>query len=201
MRKRIVPLAVGFICLFSACGLQTQTAEELLQQVRGYYLEIEACAGHCEIVADYGQRVYLYGIDFSWSKDNETTLVLTAPENVLGTTVRISSGETALEFDGTLLETGPLDASGLTPIDALPAFLRYTQEGFVASCSIENTESDSYLHITCTVPKANNTLRTEADLWFSADTYALLRGEICSNGQTVIQCDFSDFGAVLPQQS
>lgn len=195
MRKRICVLLIGIACLLVSCGKGggKRETEELLQRLRGRYLELTACGGHGELTADYGQRVYTYGIDFVWRKEGETRLVLTAPENVAGAVAHIEKGETALEFDGVMLETGALDSAGLTPIDAIPALLTYAREGFVSSCVVEETEEKRILHVVCSDPEKSPGEGIEADLWFDCDTLILLRGEISTDGVTVIQCEITDF--------
>ena len=144
MRKRLCALMMTLILPLAACGGTGagNEAEELLQQARSRYLEMTACQGHMDMTADYGQRVYTYGVDFTWAKEGETVLTLTAPENVAGTTARIAKGETALEYDGVMLETGPLNSEGLAPVDAVPALLRYAREGFAAECALEGEEGE-----------------------------------------------------------
>ena len=88
--------------LLAACGGEGggSEAEELALVIRGEYLAMTGCTAHMEVTADYGQRVYTYGIDLTWQREGESTLTLTSPENVAGTTVRIQAGETWLDFDG-----------------------------------------------------------------------------------------------------
>lgn len=193
MGKRICALMIVLTCLLASCGGGKDEPEELLQQIRGHYLELSACGGHGELTADYGQRVYTYGIDFTWAKDGETRLVLTSPENVAGAVAHIASGETALEFDGVMLETGALDSAGLTPIDVIPALLTYARGGFVSSCALEGEGEQKTFHVICSDPEKSPGEGVEADLWFDMVTFALLRGEISTDGVTVIQCDISDF--------
>ncbi len=123
MRRTLCALMIPLVLLLSACGGKGSEAEELLQKIRGSYLEMTACSGHMDLTADYGQRVYTFGVDFTWEREGESVLTLTAPENVAGTTARIARGETVLEYDGVSVETGPLDSAGLTPMDVLPALL------------------------------------------------------------------------------
>lgn len=201
MRKRLCALMMTLILPLTACGGSKgeNEAEETLARVRNRYLELTTCSGHGELTADYGQRVYTYGIDFSWQKEGETLLVLTAPENVAGASAHIAAGETALEFDGVMLETGPLNGEGLAPIDAIPALLSYAREGFVAECVMEEAEGTKLFHMICRDPEAQPGEGTEAELWFQAETLELLRGEISSQGETVIQCGISGFSMEFSQ--
>ncbi|CUQ28279.1 Uncharacterised protein [Flavonifractor plautii] len=93
----------------SACGGAEggNRAEQLALDIRGEYLEMGGCTASLELTADYGQRVYTYGIGLNYASEGETTLTITAPENIAGVTARILEGETALEYDGMRVETGP----------------------------------------------------------------------------------------------
>lgn len=199
MAKRLCAQMMILVFLLSACGGREggNEAEETLSVLRGQYLSMTACSGHAEVTADYGQRVYSYGLDFSWQREGETLLTLTAPESVAGTTAHISAGETALEYDGVMLETGAVNAAGLSPIDAIPALLTCVQEGFAAECVLEG-EEETDLHVTCRDPETDPGAGSETELWFDAATGALLRGEISEEGVTVIQCAVSDFAMTFP---
>ena len=118
--------------LLSACGGGElgDRSEQLALDIRGDYLAMTACTATAEMTADYGQRVYEY------SMEGETVLSITAPENIAGIQARIQNGETALEYDGVRLETGPLNEQGLSPVDALPVLLAAAREGFIAECGM-----------------------------------------------------------------
>lgn len=202
MRRRLCALMILLALSLTACGGdQERGAEEMMLAARSKYLEMTACSGHMDMTADYGRRVYDYGVDFSWTKDGETVLTLTAPENVAGAAAHISEGETALEYDGTVLETGPLNSEGLAPIDALPALLSYAREGFLAECVLEEWDGTSLLHVTCRDPEAVPGKGTEAQLWLVPETYALYQGEISEDGATVIQSSFSSFSMTAQADS
>lgn len=182
-----------FALLLTACGEKSSEAEERLAEVRGSYLEMTTCSGHMDLTADYGQRVYTYGLDFSWQRDGETLLTVTSPELVAGTTAHIAAGETALEYDGVMLETGPLNEAGLSPIDVIPALLTYAREGFAAECAMEELETSRRLHVVFREPENDPGVGTEADIWFEPSTGALLEAEVSEDGFTVIQCTVSEF--------
>ena len=94
----------------SACGGAEggNRAEQLALDIRGEYLEMGGCTASLELTADYGSGVYRTGIGVSYDREGETILTVTAPENIAGVTARLR-GETALEYDGIRVETGPLD--------------------------------------------------------------------------------------------
>lgn len=200
MRRRLCALMMTLILPLTACGASEENeAEKLLQEARGRYLEMTACTGHMEMTADYGRRVYDYGVDFSWEKEGDTTLTLTAPENVAGTVARIAKGETALEYNGTMLETGPLSTSGLSPIDAIPAILTCLREGFLAECVLEDWDGTQLLHLNSRDPELEPGQGIETDLWLDAGTLALMRAELSEEGFTVLQCVCSGFTMALPE--
>ena len=200
MKKRLCAPMIALVLLLTACGGGGgNEAEEALARIRGRYIELLACSGHAELTADYGQRVYDYGIDFTWRREGETLLTITAPENVAGTAAHIAAGETALEYDGVMLETGPLNTRGLAPVDAVPALLRYAREGFAAECALEGEEGEEKrLHVICRDPETKPGEGIEAELWFAPESGALLRGEVSEGGFTVIQCDISGFSMEDP---
>lgn len=191
-----VPM-ISLLLLLSACGGQQggDRAEQRALEIRAEYVAMQACGGSMEVTADYGQRVYEYGIDFTWEKEGETVLTITAPENIAGLTARLEKGETALEYDGARIETGPLAPDGMSPVDAIPALLTYAREGFLAECVLEESDGVEILHAVCREPEATPGSGREAGLWFDADTHTLLRGEISQDGYTVVQCVFTSFTA------
>lgn len=201
MRKRLCALMMTLILPLAACGGagEGNEAETMLLQARSRYLEMTACQGHMDMTADYGQRVYTYGVDFSWEKEGETLLTLTAPESVAGAAAHIAKGETALEYDGVMLETGPLDTAGLSPIDAVPAILACLREGFLAECVLEDWDGETRLHLVSRDPNAEPGAGVETDLWLNGESLDLVRAEFSDGGFTVLRCDCAGFVMTLPE--
>jgi len=181
--------------ILSACagGEKADQAEELVQDIRADYIAMTGCTAHMDLTADYGTRVFAYGMDLSWQKEGETVLTITSPDNVAGTSAHIAAGETALEFDGVVVETGPLDGEGLSPIDAAPALLESAREGYISECVLEDWDGVQRLHVMSRDPEKNPGEGREIQLWFAPENRALLRGEIAVDGLTVIQCEISNF--------
>ena len=186
---------IALLLVLTACGSGQggSQAEQLALDIRGTYLGLAACTASMQVTADYGQRVYQYGVDLAWEREGATVLTLTAPQEVAGVTARLEEGQTALEYDGVRVETGALDQEGMSPIDALPTLLQAAREGFLAECILEDLDGARALHVTSRDPEQQPGHGREIQLWFDAATGALLRGEIAQDGYTVIQCVFSSF--------
>jgi len=176
--------------LLLLCGCKAgggDRAQDLALTIRGEYLALGDWTANCTITADYGQRVYEYGVTAAQTGE-ELALTITSPDTAAGLTARVADKNGLLEYDGAILETGPLDGDGLSPVSALPALLEAAQEGYIDSCALDET-----LMILCRDPEKAPGEGTETSLWFDPETHALLRGEIAQDGFTVIQCVFEDF--------
>lgn len=195
MRARLIctPMILLLLTgLLGGCG-EADHDNDLTLQLRADFLAMDGCAGTMDITADYGQRVYDYTVEFSSSKKDGMTMVLTAPENVAGITAVIAEGQTSLEFDGVQLETGPLNEDGLSPLDALPVFLTAMQSGYIAETNSEMLNETETLRICCRDPEKEAGQGMETVLWFDKEQRTLLQGELRSDGTAVIQCRFSAF--------
>ena len=192
MRKLLfcVPM---MILLLAACGGGSAGGSEeetLALAIRGEYLEMTSCAATAEITADYGQRVYQYTMSVEASEE-ETDLVITAPETVAGITARLKDKDSLLEYDGIAVETGPMNQQGLTPVSAVPALLEETRSGYMRACALE--EDGTLLRMDCGDPEGEPGKGVETTLWFDAETHALARGEIRVDGFRAILCEFTQF--------
>lgn len=190
MRKYLICVLMTAL-LLAGCGQAgVNEAEELALAIRGEYLAMDSCTARAEVTADYGQRVYQYEMTVS-AAEEETLLILTAPETVAGLTARLSGEEGFLEFDGLSVETGPMNEDGLTPVSALPALLEAARSGYITACALE--EDGTVLRVDCGNPSGSVGADTETALWFDVSTHALVRGEVSVDGFRVILCEFSEF--------
>lgn len=197
MRRLVCAQMIILCLLLTACGggegMGASKAEELALTIRTEYLAMSSCTSKLAVTADYGERVYEYGLDMGWQKENGFTLSVTAPEDVAGVTIKVAEGQTALEYDGARIETGTITPDGLSPIDALPAFLTYAREGFMAECIEETLGETQTLRVVYREPDATPGTGMEANLWFESAGHGLARGELSSDGVTIIQCVFTEF--------
>lgn len=196
MRKKIMCAQMITLCLLlTACGGERagRGEEELALDIRAEYLGMTACTATVDITADYGQRVYEFTLELNHQKEGETVLTVTAPEDIAGVTARIAGDKAILEYDGVSLETGALDATGLSPVSAVPALLTYVKTGFIAEVNQEELGETACLRVNCRDPELQPGTGTEGTLWFDLDTHALVQGEIAVDGARVILCQFTQF--------
>ncbi len=181
------------ILLLCACGggpAAVDESEALALSIREELLGKTSCLCQADVTADYGQRVYQYKLEAAASAE-ETTVVLSEPETVAGITARLKNGESVLEFDGLSVETGALNADGLTPLSAVPALLEAARSGYIRACAFE--EEKALLRVDCGDPEGTPGTGTEIALWFDAASHALKRGEVSVDGYRVILCEFTAF--------
>lgn len=193
MRKSMVICVLMISLVLSACGGGGKQAPmERALTVRGMYLSASGCTARMQVTADYGQRVYTYTVEAQVS-GGETVLTVRAPAEIAGITARLRDGKSFLEYDGAMLETGPLAEDGLTPLSAVAALLEAARSGFMDSCGMERQGERSLLHVLCRDPADPPGCGRQVDLWFDETDSRLVRGDVSVDGRRVIQCEFEDF--------
>ena len=158
-------------------------------------LLLSGCTAQAEITADYGQRVYGYTVDLT-VKGGSGVMTVKEPENLAGTVLTWSDGETRLAFDGAELDTGALSDSGLSPADAMPTILTACQGGEIVDCCMEEQAGAQVLHGTLDLDGDQG---GQIQCWFQPDSYGLLRAELSQDGVTVVTMQFSDFSFTFPE--
>ena len=181
--------------LLSGCGAEEKklTADECALQLRTKYLASEMCEGSAVVTADYGERVYGFTFDFTWKRDGETVLNVTAPKELEGLKATVEDGSGRLEFHGVSLGTGDLTGEGMTPLEYLPAVMNYINDGYMAECSFEPQEDRETLRILFREPTVKPQNGLECVLWFDRETFDILRAELSYDGTMVLRSDFTFF--------
>lgn len=185
-------LLLALLCGCAPAG--GDPAGRLALEVRTAYLNAAEITAAAAMTADYGTRVYDYKVEARWVRDGDTTLVVREPALIAGLTAVVHAGETALEYDGARMETGPLWPEGIAPIDAVPYLMDCICTGFMAECDLsENEGGGRTLTVCCRDPELGPGEGAECLLVFSAEDFSLLRAELSQGGATVLFCTFEEF--------
>ena len=194
-RRSLLLLTATSALLLTGCTGGGSSAKRQSEAAQSVYRTMSGCTAQAEITADYGQRVYGYTVDLT-VKGGSGVMTVKEPENLAGTVLTWSDGETKLAFDGTELDTGALSDSGLSPADAMPTILTACQGGEIVDCCMEEQEGAQVLHGTLDLDGDQG---GQIQCWFQPDSYGLLRAELSQDGVTVVTMQFSDFSFTFPE--
>lgn len=193
MRRACGICVLTISLLLSGCGRAKDAGPvEQALDIRQAYLAAEGCDAVMEVTADYGRRVHRFTAEVM-VRGKETRLTVTKPEEVAGISARLNGRESALTFDGVILDTGTLDDEGLTVLGALPALLEAAKSGFIDSCGVEQLGQTDALRVLCRDPELERGQGREITLWFDRQSRALCRGEMAVDGVRVIDCTLERF--------
>ncbi|MBR5543774.1 MAG: hypothetical protein IKU65_06740 [Oscillospiraceae bacterium] len=182
--KRIIALFLLFLVLFASCAAPTSSGDEITETFR----TLPSATYAVSVTSSFPSRETSHTLEYIYKKEKQGRITVIAPEDVKGIALTVQDGSGTLSFDGAYLETGPLDASGLSPFSALPALMNVWQEGNFRE--IQNAKifgQDSFLVIS---EKASEESILEYRTWFSKEKFLPLFAEIFSDGKRVIQCKF-----------
>lgn len=191
--KLLCTQMILLLLLLAACSGKGSSPDAQALAFRTDYQAMGHWEGAMQVRADYGERVYDYTLSFTGDKEGETRLTIEKPDTLSGVTAVIAQGQTQLEFEGDRLETGPLSEEGVTPVDALPALLRYVTEGYIAECSNETVDTRACLRLDFRDPEAVSGDGEEAVIWLDEKTGDLVQAELIQDGFTVLYCQFTAF--------
>ena len=193
VRKSMLICVLMILLALSACGgARKDDPQRQALALRTDYLAADGCTAKLTVKADYGQRVYTYGVDVTVT-GGESVLTVTSPAELAGITARVTDGQSQLEYDGAVLETGPRSGDGLTPLSAVPALLECARFGFIDSCTMEWLGERDTLRMQCRDPELSAGQGREVALWFDLASRGLVQGEIAVDGYRVILCEFESF--------
>ena len=193
--RSLLLLTATSALLLTGCTGGGSSTKGKLEAAQSVYRTMSGCTAQAEITADYGQRVYGYTVDLT-VKGGSGVMTVKEPENLAGTVLTWSDGETQLAFDGAELDTGALSDSGLSPADAMPTILTACQGGEIVDCCMEEQAGAQVLHGTLDLDGDQG---GQIQCWFQPDSYGLLRAELSQDGVTVVTMQFSDFSFTFPE--
>lgn len=193
--RSLLLLTATSALLLTGCTGGGSSTKDKLEAAQSVYRTMSGCTAQAEITADYGQRVYGYTVDLT-VKGGSGVMTVKEPENLAGTVLTWSDGETKLAFDGAELDTGALSDSGLSPADAMPTILTACQGGEIVDCCMEEQAGAQVLHGTLDLDGDQG---GQIQCWFQPDSYGLLRAELSQDGVTVVTMQFSDFSFTFPE--
>lgn len=177
--KRCIPLLL--ICLL-LCGCTNPAREKRFNAFSQALAGQETLQFTAEVRSEYDDRSFSFTLDYLKDAEGQTVRVL-EPEHIAGIRAHLSPGSSTLEFQGLILDTGPLDPYGLSPMNALPTLVEALCRAHLESV----WEEDGAL--ACQLILDDH---LSARVWFSEDMIPL-RAELQSDDTVRIFCDIHDW--------
>lgn len=153
-------------------------------------LRARLLAGNCsfqtEIVADYGDKLYTFGMRCEADSRGAVGFQVIAPDSIAGISGNASSDGGMLTFDDASLAF-PLLADGqLSPVSAPYVLINTLRGGYVRSAG---KDGDLVL---VTIDDSYDEDALQLDIWLDAQGMPV-RGEILFDGRRILSMTISDF--------
>lgn len=181
MKRLYLPLLLCLSLLLSGCGHNKAAAR--FEEFTAALSEKELLSFTAELRCEYEDK----RMDFTlaYEEDSEGCHVtVAAPELIRGIRAHAKAGETAVEFDSVVLDTGPLDNYGLSPMSALPVLMDALRNGYVDSVWEENGRYAALI-----VPSDTLNVQIHLDKYTMCPVYA----ELVSDGRVSVFIHIADW--------
>ena len=171
MKRLYLPLFLALSLLLSGCGQNAARAH--FQNFAEELSQNETLGFTADIRCEYEDKTVSFTLGYSFDSEGSTVTVI-APELIRGIRAHAKAGETAIEYDGLILDTGPLDDFGLSPMSALPVLIEAIKTGYIDSVWEEKGE-----YAALVVPSDNMNVQVNLDKYTMCPVYA----ELISDGR------------------
>ena len=180
MKKRLAPLLLTLCLLLSGCGRNAAA-----DRFASFSQELRARSDLCfsaEVRAEYSDRSAHFLLRY---EDDPPGCRVTAlsPEEIRGVTVRLNGAQSALGYDSVVLDTGPLDRYGLSPVSAMAKIAEALREGH-----LESAWEEGGLTVWELVPDDEAAVL----IWLDEDLLPQ-RAELVSEGRVTVFCEFREW--------
>ncbi|MBO4937392.1 MAG: hypothetical protein J6C98_00110 [Oscillospiraceae bacterium] len=138
------------------------------------------------ITADYGDKLYTFGMNCVCDNDGNVTFSVTQPETIAGITGTISAEGGKLTFDDTALAFELLADGQVTPVSGPWILVKTLLGGYLTDCVVE----EKLLHLSIDDSYEEDALHL--DIWLD-DQDRPLRAQISYDGRRIVAMEVSNF--------
>ena len=171
MKKLYLAILLCLCIPLTACG--GTAARTGFDALSAKMQNAAALSFEARIRAEYDDSTAEFTLAYA-EKDGESTVTVISPDIIRGVSAHVKSGETALEYDGVMLDTGSLDSFGLSPMSALPLLTQTLRTGY-----LDSAWDDGEMRCAMLVPSDGVSVEVHMDKY----TDTPLTAEISSDGR------------------
>jgi hypothetical protein len=155
--------------------------------IRLSYIEAEACSIQAILTADFGDRVTVFQVLYTYRKNGDDIVEILAPAEVAGLRAVIRKDGSSLQYEGVSLETGNLPGTGIAPVEALGGILAALREGSQTAWGREVFRSTPSVTLEFSTKVGDTEIVRR--LWMEERTGLLLYAEISADGRRVLSVE------------
>lgn len=181
---------IALILPLAACGnVAGSRGREAFEDFRNRYSALETVQLTSDITADCGLSQFNCRLRYEYEGGAESVTVI-EPEVISGITARPGESGAEIVYDNIILDIGPLNESGLTPVSALFAATDAWKNGIFSEASTVSFADCECWQVTfCPVESSQGESITQT-LVFSKESCRPLFSEIFSDGERKITIEF-----------
>ena len=181
MKRKMLPVLLCLCLLLTGCGGHER--EKRFVSFSQALSEAAQLRFTAELKLNLGGEPLSFTLAYQRDAEGQRVEIL-KPERVAGVKAHVAPGSSTLEFEGLILDLGPLDPYGLSPMNALPTLVEALCAGHLDS----HWEEDGDLACRLIVDD-----HRAATVWFRSEEMVPLRAELQSGEKLNITCEIQDW--------
>lgn len=180
MKRLCLPALLAVCLLLAGCA---NSAKKQYEQFSAGLSGRSSLSFTAQLSAEYTDRTVDFTLQYEQNEGGSTVTVV-APALISGVRARFSAGGSAIEYDGIVVDTGELDACGLTPMSALPLLVEALKNGHAESFWSEDGKSVVQLVLSDS---------RSAVVRFDSGSMTPVSAELVSDGRVTVRCEIENW--------
>ena len=189
MRKGVCVPMIALCLLLAGCG---GTEETKAANVRDRYHDMAGCSMTAVVSCAQEDQRWEATLQCEYIPGGESTVEVLEPETITGVKAKLSDTDWSLEYEGNVLNIGPLSDEEISPVASLPRLMNALRDGWLLEENQEKWGEVPCLRITVDQSGVQDG-KILSTLWLRQDDGTPLRGEISVDGEIILTAEFTSF--------
>ena len=189
MRKGVCVPMIALCLLLAGCG---GTEETKAANVRDRYHDMAGCSMTAVVSCTQADQRWEATLQCEYTPGGESTVEVLEPETIAGVRAKLSDTDWSLEYEGNVLNIGPLSDEEISPVASLPRLMNALRDGWLLEENQEKWGEVPCLRITVDQSGVQDG-KILSTLWLRQDDGTPLRGEISVDGEIILTAEFTSF--------
>ena len=189
MRKGVCVPMIALCLLLAGCGGAEETKAA---NVRDRYHDMAGCSMTAVVSCAQEDQRWEATLQCEYIPGGESTVEVLEPETIAGVRAKLSDTDWSLEYEGNVLNIGPLSDEEISPVASLPRLMNALRDGWLLEENQEKWGEVPCLRITVDQSGVQDG-KILSTLWLRQDDGTPLRGEISVDGEIILTAEFTSF--------